>query len=299
MIGKAGCKAVLVYPGFDTQDTFWSYETSLRMYTPPGEFGLPKRLLPPLGLMGLYNHLKPHYDKIVLIDQNVDPRPLEPLIHGADHVYIGGMLTQQNEFLKDAEIVKNDGKVLIAGGPIVTKDSPLIDIADHLIENEAEMVIDDLLLGLIHGNAEKFYQGIFAPPEKFFKPDYTSINLQNYVHMALQISRGCPEACEFCDIPGRFGKSYRIAPAQDTQASFQQLAKLGWTGQVFIVDDNFIGNPKRALEVLKSLYRIGEELGFHHPKYTELTLRLADESPIMQELRDWFREPILSMVFMV
>ena len=226
MIGKVGHKAVLVYPGFDTQDTFWSYARSLSMYSPPGEFGLPKRLLPPLGLMGLYNHLKPHYDEIVLIDQNVDPRPLESRISDVDHVYIGGMLTQENEFLKDAEIVKNAGKVLIAGGSIVARDSPLMEIADHLVENESEMVIDDLLLGLKQGNARKFFQGAFAPSELFFKPDFSSINLDNYVHMPLQISRGCPEACEFCDAPARFGKSYRVTPWQDTRASFQQLTDL-------------------------------------------------------------------------
>ena len=69
-------KAVLVYPKFDTADTFWSYESSLKMYSPSNEFGLPKRLLPPLGLLGLYRYLKPYYDAVVLIDRNVDPRAL-------------------------------------------------------------------------------------------------------------------------------------------------------------------------------------------------------------------------------
>ena len=45
---KIAHKAVLIYPEFDTQDTFWSYAESLKMYAPPpSEFGLPKRLLPP------------------------------------------------------------------------------------------------------------------------------------------------------------------------------------------------------------------------------------------------------------
>jgi hypothetical protein len=65
------------------------------------------------------------------------------------------------------------------------------------------------------------------------------------------------------------------------------------------VDDNFIGNPRKALEMLKNLYQIGEKIGYHHPKYTELTLRLADESPVMAELRHWVRHlialPLLSV----
>ena len=290
MIEKIGYKAVLVYPEFDTQDTFWRYAKSLKKYAPAGEFGLPKRLLPPLGLMGLFNHLKPYYEQLILIDKNIDPRPLCELISDADHVYMGGMLAQEQNLLKYAQQIKTAGKVLIVGGTAISEQSMLVDIADYVVENEAEGVIDELLLDLRSGNAGKYYKGGITLPENFFQPDYAAINMQNYVHMAIQISRGCPEACEFCDIPSRFGKAYRVTPWQKTEQAFRQMKDSGWTGQVFVVDDNFIGHPKKALEVLKNLYKIGENIGYHFPKYTELTLRLADESPIMAELRHWFHK---------
>ena len=290
MIEKIGHKAVLIYPEFDTQDTFWSYAQSLKMYAPPSEFGLPKRLLPPLGLMGLFNHLKPYYEQLCLIDKNIDPRPISEFIADADHVYIGGMMAQEQSLLKLGLQVKKANKILIVGGTAISPQSPLMQIADHLLENEAEGIIDQLLDELSQGNAKKYYKGGFNAPELFFQPDYAAINMQNYVHMAVQISRGCPERCEFCDIPSRFGKAFRVTPWQKTEQSFQQMKDLGWTGQVFIVDDNFIGNPRKALQVLKSLYKVGEKIGYHHPKYTELTLRLADESPVMAELRHWFHK---------
>ena len=290
MIKKVGHKAVLIYPKFDSQDTFWSYSKSLQMYAPLSEYGLPKRLLPPLGLMGLFNHLKPFYDELCLIDRNINPQSISELIAGADHIFMGGMLAQENNLLSDALEVKKAGKVLIVGGTAVTPESPLLAVADHLVENEAEGVIDELLQGLKAGSAKKYYKGDFVQPEQFFQPDYSAINPHNYVHMAVQISRGCPERCEFCDIPIRFGKAYRVTPWEKTAASFRQMKQLGWTGQVFIVDDNFIANPRKALTVLKNLHKIGEEIGYHHPKYTELTLRLADQSPIMADLRGWFRK---------
>lgn len=290
MMTKLGYKAVLVYPEFDTQDTFWSYAKSLKMYAPTNEFGTAKRLLPPLGLMGLFNHLKPYYEQLLLIDKNIDPRPLAEFIADADHIFLGGMLAQETSLLHYAREIKKAGKLLIVGGTAITPQSPLIKIADHLIENEAEGVIDELLTGLVEGNAKKYYQGVIATPEQFFQPDYAAINMQNYVHMAVQISRGCPESCEFCDIPSRFGKAFRVTPWEKTEQAFRQMKQLGWTGQVFVVDDNFIGHPKKALEVLKNLYRIGENIAYHHPKYTELTLRLADESPMMADLRYWFRK---------
>jgi radical SAM superfamily enzyme YgiQ (UPF0313 family) len=290
MIEKIAHKAVLIYPEFDTQDTFWSYSTSLEMYGATGEFGLPKSLLPPLGLMGLFNHLKPYYDRLCLIDKNVDPRPLVDLIEDADHVFMGGMLAQENNLLQHAIAVKKANKILIIGGTAITPMSPLVELADYVVENEVEGVIDELLEGLRAGETKKYYKGSFNRPELFFQPDYASINMRNYVHMAVQISRGCPENCEFCDIPFRFGKAFRVTPQGKTAASFQQMNDLGWKGQVFVVDDNFIAHPRKALQILKDLFSIGESIGYHHPKYTELTLRLADDSEIMQALRHWFNK---------
>lgn len=258
-------------------------------YIPRNEFGLPKRSLPPLGLMGLFNHLKPYYDSLELIDRNVNPLPLEGLIKEADHVYIGGMIAQQEGFLKDAKVVKDAGKLLIAGGTIVDERSPLMDIADHLVENEAEMVIDDLLDGIFHGNAEKFYRGIHTPPERFFQPDYSSIKLENYQTMSVQITRGCPFHCEFCDITARFGRKMRIAPWEHTADAFRQMFQLGWSGTLFIVDDNFIGNPAETINLLKNICEIEAEMDYRFPKYSEVSLNLSDETPAMTELRKWLR----------
>lgn len=289
MINKIANKAVLVYPKFYAH-TFWSFERTLADYIPRNEFGLPKRSLPPLGLMGLFNYLKPYYDHLELIDRNVNPLPLEQLIKEADHVYIGGMIAQQDGFLEDAKIVKDLGKTLIAGGTVVDENSPLMLLADHLVENEAEMVIDDLLDGLLHGNAEKFYRGTHTPPEKFFQPDYSCINLKNYQSMAVQITRGCPFNCEFCDITARFGKRQRIAPWEHTEKAFKQMFQLGWGGSVFVVDDNLIGNPKETIELLKKIYKIETEIGYRFPKYSEVSMNLSDDTPVMSELRKWFRK---------
>jgi hypothetical protein len=135
-------KALLIYPEFDSQNTFWSYGHSLQRYLPTNEFGRPKRLLPPLGLMGLYNHLKPYYQSVQLIDQNIDPRPVEQLLDDIDHVYIGGMSAQQNNLLKLASKIKQQNKTLIVGGTTVAQHAKIRQFADHLVENEAEPIMD-------------------------------------------------------------------------------------------------------------------------------------------------------------
>jgi radical SAM superfamily enzyme YgiQ (UPF0313 family) len=68
------------------------------------------------------------------------------------------------------------------------------------------------------------------------------------------------------------------------------MFNLGWKASVFVVDDNFIGNPKEAIELLKNLCRIENEIGCRFPKYSEVSVNLSDETPIMLELREWFRK---------
>ena len=289
MKDKLAKKAVLIYPKFP-ENTFWGFNESLKKYLPLNEFGLPKRTLPPLGMMGLFNYLKPFYENLILIDRNVNTTLLENLIDDANHVYLGGMIAQEKAMIEDAKLIKSKNKTLIVGGTIVDETSPLVEIADHLIENEAEMVIDDLIEGLYNKNAKKYYKGFPALPDKFFRPDFSSINLDHYTNMAIQISRGCVENCEFCDITSRFGRRPRITPKEYTEESLKQLFELGSRKPIFVVDDNFIGNPIRAIETLKHIYQVEEKLGYHFPKFTELTMRLADDSKIMKELRYWLKK---------
>ena len=117
--------------------------------------------------------------------------------------------------------------------------------------------------------------------KNFSSPTIPQSTMKNYHSMSVQITRGCPFNCEFCDITARFGKKQRIAPIEHTENAFRQMHKLGWRGTVFIVDDNFIGNPKEAIELLKNLHRIDNEIGYSFPKYSEVSVNLSDDTPTM------------------
>lgn len=296
MTGKIAQKAVLVYPKFP-KETFWSRHISLREYVPPNEFGLPKAVLPPLALMGLFGYLKNHgsYDKIVLIDRNVDPRPLEDLVGDADDVYFSAMNIQADTLFQDLITVQRLNKRIIVGGPITNehleKGRRLVELPNAVfVVGEAENVIDELTEELTHSQTRKVYRRSFADSANFFMPDYSSINLQNYFGMPVQFSRGCPFSCEFCNVKEINGRTPRIVSDEYIEQTLQQLFKLGWRGDVYIVDDNPIGNPKRAIEILKKIMAVETELGYVSPKSCEVSLNLSDETPVMNEIRRLFRE---------
>ncbi len=70
-----------------------------------------------------------------------------------------------------------------------------------------------------------------------WKADYASINIQ--------YSRGCPFNCEFCDITLLCGRTPRTKDKGQIIREIESVYASGFRGQVFFVDDNFIGNKKK------------------------------------------------------
>jgi radical SAM superfamily enzyme YgiQ (UPF0313 family) len=74
-----------------------------------------------------------------------------------------------------------------------------------------------------------------------------------YAFGSVQFSRGCPFLCEFCDIIVIFGRRPRLKTAKQVIAELEVL-RAHEQNQVFIVDDNLIGN-KKAIS-LRQCWRI-------------------------------------------
>ncbi|MHA4874998.1 radical SAM protein, partial [Enterococcus faecium] len=71
-------------------------------------------------------------------------------------------------------------------------------------------------------------------------PRFDLLNREAYTHMCIQFSRGCPFACEFCDITTLYGKMPRTKLPEQIVAEMQAIFDTGFRGEVFLVDDNFI-----------------------------------------------------------
>jgi radical SAM superfamily enzyme YgiQ (UPF0313 family) len=110
--------------------------------------------------------------------------------------------------------------------------------------------------------------------------------MQNYSAMSVQYSRGCPFQCEFCDIIEIYGRVPRTKTNAQMLAELDSLRATGWSGLVFIVDDNFIGNKKNVRLFLPDLIRWSRENRFPFSYITEASVNLAEDDQLLQMMED-------------
>jgi radical SAM superfamily enzyme YgiQ (UPF0313 family) len=100
--------------------------------------------------------------------------------------------------------------------------------------------------------------------------------------MALQVSRGCPFNCEFCDIVRLNGRVPRMKTKNQVISELEALYQWGWRGGVFFVDDNFIGNKTQLQkEILPAIIDWQKK---HRQPFlftTQVSINLADEPKLM------------------
>ena len=104
--------------------------------------------------------------------------------------------------------------------------------------------------------------------------------------MALQFSRGCPFDCEFCDITKLFGRVPRTKTNEQVLAEFNLLYNLGWSGSLFLVDDNFIGNKRDAMRLLPGIVEWQKKRNYPFSLYTEASVNLVELEALMDAMVD-------------
>src|SRR5437660_3409908 len=266
--------ALLVYPAFAT--SFWSFKFALQYL---GK----KSSMPSLGLLTLANMFSTDYN-LRLVDMNV--RPLTDAdLHWADLVCTSTMIVQRNSLAQVIARAKRAGKPVVAGGPHPTSYWEDIEDVDYFLLGEVEATFPRFLHDLENGTAKHIY----VPREKPAitqtpLPRYDLINMRAYGSMLLQFSRGCPFDCEFCDITKLYGRVPRTKTNAQMLAEFSLLYDLGWRGSLFLVDDNFIGNRRDALRLLRALIAWQRERNYPFNLYTEASMNLVEHEELMDAM---------------
>jgi len=263
---------LLVYPEFP--DTFWSFRNALK-------FIRKKASSPPLGLLTIAA-MMPEEWSVRLLDLNVVSLSSDDLAW-ADYVFISAMVIQR-ESVNDVIARCNEAGVpMVAGGPLFTGEHEQFPEVNHFVLNEAEITLPLFLADLKQGRPQRVY-ATDEYPELFETPAprWELVDFKRYVTMNIQYSRGCPYDCDFCNITALFGRRPRTKSAEQIITELEGLYSLGWRGDIFFVDDNFIGNRRKIkTEILPALiaWRKGK-VGFSFS--TEVSINLSDDPELMQ-----------------
>jgi len=236
---------LLIYPKYP--DTYWSFKHVLKFVSKKATF-------PPLGLLTVAALLPQEWDK-KLVDLNVTELKDEQ-IAWADMVFLSAMIVQTDSAREVIRRCKAAGKTIVAGGPAATTGHEKLAGVDHFVLNEAEITLPRFLADWKEGRPKAIYESNERPDiTRTPVPLWSLINLKDYVTMPVQYSRGCPFDCEFCDIIVMYGRTPRTKNPEQMIREMQALREAGWKGDVFIVDDNFIGNKSRVKKMLPILSR--------------------------------------------
>ena len=264
---------LFVYPKYP--DTFWSFKYALK-------FVSRKAANPPLGLLTLSTLMPPHWNK-KLVDMNIEKLRDKDILW-ADYVYISAMSTQKESA---SEVIKRSHRLqreVVAGGPLFTVEPEYFGEVEHLILNEAELTFPKFLNDLEYAFGKPIYE-----TNEFFDlkdspvPDYSLIKASKYNSLCIQYSRGCPFNCDFCDITALLGNKCRVKTSGQIIAELDNLLSIGWKGDVFFVDDNFIGNKKILKEdLLPKMIHWMEKNQHPFTFSTEASINLADDAELME-----------------
>lgn len=268
------CNALLIYPRFDA-DTFWNFKRTAEV------FGA-KYPASPLGLITIAAML-PRSWSIKLVNRNTEELS-DADLDWADLVFTGGMLPQQSDTLDVVDCCRARGKSVAVGGPGVTSCPHLYQAADFRVIGEAEHIMESFIAAWEAGaregqfEAEKFQTDVTKSPI----PRFDLLKFDDYLHIGVQFSRGCPFTCEFCDIIELYGRVPRAKTNAQMLAELDELYRLGYRGHVDFVDDNLIGNKKAVKAFLPELAKWLEARDYPFEFTTEASINLADDPELLK-----------------
>jgi radical SAM superfamily enzyme YgiQ (UPF0313 family) len=263
---------ILINPRFDP--TYWGLDYALPFFRKSA-------LLPPLNL-SLLAGLTPPEHSVSILDENVEEIDYERC-RRADIVGLTGMVVQRQRMSEIIIELKRRGIFTVLGGPCATvSPEDLGPLADVVFIGEAEETWPRFLAEWSEGRQQSRYeQADKTDMATVPSPRFDLLKMDRYLYGSLQVSRGCPFTCEFCDIIVVFGRRPRVKTVAQVIAEMEGLVAAG-IHDAFIVDDNLIGNKKAIKTILREIIAWQEARGYPLSFITEASIDLAEDEELMR-----------------
>src|SRR5712692_411288 len=265
-------RIAVINPRFEV--SYWGHEYAMPI--------VGKRANTPVAALPLLAALTPREHVVTLIDENVESINYDALAD-MDIIGVTGMSVQRlrmKQILR--ELKKRDCFTVVGGAWVTVQEDYFGDLADVIFVGEAEETWPAFLNDWQVGRWERRYeQNTKSDMTRVPTPRFDLLKMHDYLYASIQISRGCPFLCEFCDIIVTFGRRPRMKTSTQVLAELDSLRVQNVT-QVFIVDANLIGNKTAIKVVLRDVIKYQEAHGYPFNFFTEATLDLAEDDELMR-----------------
>jgi radical SAM superfamily enzyme YgiQ (UPF0313 family) len=257
----------------------------------PSNFWTYDQILPVLGKDCIFPNLSmptvagmtPREHDVVLCDENVEEIDFDV---EADIVGVTGYIVHRERMFEIIHEFRRRGRFVAVGGPYASLcPEELRGRCDALFVEEAEETWPVFLADFEAGRVESEYQAEEKPDMSLAPmPRFDLLQVDRYHALTIQFARGCPFNCEFCDIIVVYGRRPRAKSVEQMMAEICECHRLG-AKQIFIVDDNFIGNQKLAKGLLRELAAWGAENDYPIDFNTEVSLNVAQDDELLELMR--------------
>ncbi|MES1148423.1 B12-binding domain-containing radical SAM protein [Bradyrhizobium guangdongense] len=250
-----------------------------------------KAFMPPQGLLLIAAYL-PEDWQVKFVDENLR-RATREEFEWADAVFVSGMHIQRQQMNDICNRAHDFDLPVALGGPSVSACPDYYPSFDYLHVGELGDATDELIARLARDTSRPEQQVVLTakdrvPMTEFPIPAYELAEVKKYFLGSIQYSSGCPYQCEFCDIPGLYGRNPRLKSPEQIIAELDRLRACGFTDTVYFVDDNFIGNRKAAMDLLPHLIEWQKKTGYVVRLACEATLNIAKRPEILEKMREAF-----------
>ncbi|MHB0957150.1 MAG: B12-binding domain-containing radical SAM protein [Pirellulaceae bacterium] len=264
----------LINPRFET--SYWGFEYALSLY--PGD----KRSTMISGALPALAALSGDH-RVYVLDENVEEIDWDAL-RGYDLVGVTGMTVQQTRIREILVRLRNEHIFTVVGGPFVSvQEAFFAELCDVMFIGEAETTWPGFLDDFAHGRPtlRRYEQSQPTDMTQVPRPRFDLLKVDRYASGALQYSRGCPFQCEFCDIIVIYGRRPRVKKPEQLLAELDEMRRAGFHS-AFIVDDNFIGDKRKARDLLEQIVPWMEQHRYPLRLTTEASINLADDPELLE-----------------
>src|ERR1700751_3698481 len=274
-------RILMVFPRYTSAFATWEYAYPLTDGV--------QALMPPQGLLLIAAYLPADW-QVRFVDENIRAATKEDF-EWAEAGFVSGRQIKRKQMNDICRRAHEHGLPVALGGPSVSACPDYYPSFDYLHIGELGDATDALIETLARYVARPSHQVVLKtadrlPMTEFPVPAFELAELNKYFLANIQYSSGCPYQCEFCDIPGLYGRNPRIKTPKQVIAELDKLREGGSTNTVYFVDDNFIGNRKAALDLLPHLIEWQKKHGYPTRLACEATLNIAKRPEILEKMRE-------------